>query len=62
MFNSMKLFFDMLVRHHGMPQIFIVNDRNSKFMTSFLKHLFWKVGTTFHPQTDGQTKKGQWGY
>ncbi len=35
MFDSMKLFFDMWVRCHGMLQNFIVNDRNVKFMTSF---------------------------
>jgi hypothetical protein len=27
--NSKKLFFDMWVKHHGMPQ-FIVNDRDVK--------------------------------
>jgi hypothetical protein len=29
-FDSTKLFFDMWVKHHGMPQ-FIVSDRNAKF-------------------------------
>ncbi len=61
-FDSTKLFFDMWVRHHGVLQ-FIISDRDAKFTTIFLKHLFWKVGnklffsTIFHPQTDGQTKR-----
>jgi hypothetical protein len=38
-FDSMKLFFDMWMRHHGMLQ-FIISDRDAKFMTSFWKHLF----------------------
>jgi hypothetical protein len=33
-FNLAKLFFDMWVRHHGMPQ-FIVGDRKSKFVVGF---------------------------
>jgi len=33
-FNLAKLFFDMWVRHHGMPQ-FIVSDKNTKFMAGF---------------------------
>jgi hypothetical protein len=61
-FDSTKLVFDMWVKHHGMPQ-FIMNDRHAKFTTGFWKHLFRKVGTklsfstTFHPQTNGQTKR-----
>jgi hypothetical protein len=38
-FNLTKLFFDMWVRHHEMPQ-FIVSDRDAKFMMGFWKHLF----------------------
>jgi hypothetical protein len=38
-FDSMKLFFDMWVRHHGMLQ-FIINDRDAKFTMGFWKHLF----------------------
>jgi len=61
-FNSAKLFFNMWVRHHGMPQL-IISDRNAKFTASFCKHLFRKVGmklsfsTAFHPQTNGQIEK-----
>jgi hypothetical protein len=33
-FDLKKLFFDMWVRHHGMPQL-IINDRNTKFMVDF---------------------------
>jgi transposase InsO family protein len=48
--------------HHGMPQ-FIVSGGDAKFMASFWKHLFWRVGmkllfnTTFHPQTDGPIER-----
>jgi hypothetical protein len=58
-FDSTKLFFDMWVRHHGMPQ-FIMSDKDAKFTIRFWKHLFRKVGTklsfsmTFLPQSDGQ--------
>jgi hypothetical protein len=33
-FNSAKLYFDMCVTHHGMPQ-FIINDKDAKFTVSF---------------------------
>jgi ABC-type arginine/histidine transport system permease subunit len=33
-FVSTKLFFDMWVMHHGMPQ-FIISHRDAKFTTSF---------------------------
>jgi hypothetical protein len=61
-FDWTKLFFDMWVKHHGMPQ-FIVNDGDAKFMMGFWKHLFQNVGTklsinmTFHPQTNGQIER-----
>jgi hypothetical protein len=38
-FDSAKLFFDMWVKHHWMPQ-FIISDRDTKFTIGFLKHLF----------------------
>ncbi len=40
-----------------------MNNKDTKFTTGFWKHFSWKVGTnlpfsiTFHPQTDGQTKR-----
>jgi len=61
-FDLIKLYFDMWVRHHEMPQ-FIVSDKDAKFTAGFLKHLFWKVKTklsfnmAFHPQTDGQIER-----
>jgi hypothetical protein len=33
-FDSIKLFFDMWVKRHGMPQ-FIISDKNVKFMVGF---------------------------
>jgi hypothetical protein len=38
-FNLTKLFFNMWVKHYGMPQ-FIISNRDAKFTTSFWKHLF----------------------
>jgi hypothetical protein len=38
-FDLVKLFFNMRVKHHKMPQ-FILSDRDAKFMTTFYKHLF----------------------
>ncbi len=62
MINSTKVFFDMWFKHHGMPQ-FIMNDRDTKFITCFWKHLFQNMGTKlsfstpFHPQINGQIKR-----
>ncbi len=61
-FDSAKLFFNMWVRHHGLPQ-FIISDRDVKFTTGFLKHLFQKVtmkllfNMAFHPQINGQIER-----
>jgi hypothetical protein len=38
-FDLAKLFFDMWVMHHGMPQ-FIISHKDAKFMMSFWKRLF----------------------
>jgi hypothetical protein len=38
-FYSLKLFFNMWVKHHGMLQ-FIVSEKDVKFMIGFWKHLF----------------------
>jgi hypothetical protein len=35
MFDSMKLFFDMWFRHHGMFQNFIINDRTPSLQQVF---------------------------
>jgi hypothetical protein len=46
---------------HGLPKT-IVNDRDSRFMSTFWQELFRLVGTaltpstSYHPQIDGQTK------
>jgi hypothetical protein len=57
-FELVKLFFDMWVKHHKMPQ-FIVSDRDAKFMKGFWKKIFQNLSfsVTFHPQIKDQTKK-----
>ncbi len=60
--KTTTLFFNMWVRHHGMP-IVIVNDQNAKFVYKFLTLFMRRVETklkfsrAFHPQIDGQTER-----
>ena len=57
-----KLFLKKIFADHGIPEQ-IINDKDklftSKFNTGLRKTLGMKKGmlTTFHPQTDGQTKR-----
>ncbi|KAL2237489.1 UNVERIFIED_CONTAM: Transposon Ty3-G Gag-Pol polyprotein, partial [Sesamum indicum] len=59
--NIANLFFQEIVRLHGMPWT-IVSDRDAKFLSYFWKKFWGKLGTKFlfstacHPQTDGQTE------
>jgi len=58
--KTSTLFFDMWVRHHGMPEV-IVSDRDAKFALEFRTLLMKKArtklkfGTPCHLQTNGQT-------
>lgn len=60
--GTAKLFFDHVVRQHGMP-LAIVSDRDPRFTSTFWKSLFELTGTRLamstanHPQTDGQTER-----
>ena len=57
-----QLYVDVIVRLHGVP-VSIVSDRDPRFTSRFLPSLQAALGThlyfstTFHPQTDGQSKR-----
>ena len=55
------MFFDTIVRLHGLPDA-ITSDRDAVFLSSFWQKFFNLQGvmlhtsTTYHPQSDGQTE------
>eukprot|EP00923_Selenidium_pygospionis_P012090 GHVN01020568.1.p1 GENE.GHVN01020568.1~~GHVN01020568.1.p1 ORF type:complete len:290 (+),score=33.77 GHVN01020568.1:377-1246(+) len=57
-----RLFFDSVVRLHGMPES-IVSDRDTKFTSDFWESLLQLAGTgrdlstAYHPETDGITDR-----
>jgi hypothetical protein len=57
-----KLFFNNIVRYHGLPSA-IISDRDPKFTSNFWRSLFaifntsLKMSTAYHPETDGQTER-----
>ena len=60
--KTAKIIFDIVVRHHGLPEV-IISDRDSKFTSTFYKSLMTIIGvrlsmTTAHrAQADGQTER-----
>ena len=60
--NIADIFLKHIFRLHGVPKVIIL-DRDHKFTGNFWKSLFKGLNTTlnfstsFHPQTDGQTKR-----
>jgi hypothetical protein len=58
-----ELYVDNILKLHGAPRS-IVSDRGPQFTTQFWKSLHASMGTelnyitAFHPQTDGQTERG----
>ncbi|OWY93236.1 reverse transcriptase, partial [Phytophthora megakarya] len=60
--QTARLFVDIVLKHHGMPNDF-VSDRDPRFTARFWQEEFTLLGTRFsmspadHPQTDGQTER-----
>jgi len=60
--TTAKLFFDEVIRHHGLPAV-IISDRDSKFTSSFWKSLMTYMGikqsmtTAGRAQADGATER-----
>ncbi|GMF55900.1 unnamed protein product [Phytophthora fragariaefolia] len=60
--RTVRLFVDMVFRHHGVP-IDTVSDRDPRFTARFWQEVFTLLGTQLsmstadHPQTDGQTER-----
>ncbi len=56
-----KILQDDVYARHGMPQV-VISDRGPQFISNFMKDLHnllqikSNASTTFHPQTNGQTK------
>lgn len=56
------LFFDNVVRLHGVPKA-VITDRDSRFTSLFWKELMklmnieQRMGSSFHPESDGQTER-----
>ena len=56
-----KLFFDSVVRHHGLPEC-VISDRDPRFTAHFWRAFWALMGTTlsmgaaYHPESDGQTE------
>lgn len=60
--QTAKLYFDRVMRHHGLPKI-IITDRGRQFDCDFWVNL-WKsvdakavMSTAYHPETDGQSER-----
>ena len=57
-----KLYLDEIIRLHGIP-VSIVSDQDSRFVFRFWQKMQEYLGTklnfstTYHPQTDGQSKR-----
>ena len=56
-----EVILDVVVRHHGLPDPVVTNGGSlftSKFWSSlcYFLGIKWRLSTTFHPQTDGQTE------
>ncbi|CAI7932609.1 unnamed protein product, partial [Closterium sp. NIES-54] len=60
--ETARLFFDHIVRLHGLPST-IISDRDPRFLSNFWQSLFklhgtrLKFSTAYHPETDGQTER-----
>lgn len=59
------IFMQNVFKLHGLPKT-IISDHDVKFTSAFWRTLFAELGmqlnlsTTYHPQTDGETKQVNW--
>lgn len=60
--QAAQLFFNGVVRYHGLPRV-IISDRDPRFTSGFWQSLYSLLGTklamstAFHPETDGQSER-----
>jgi hypothetical protein len=60
--NITEIFMKKIFRLHGIPKM-VISDRDVKFTSTFWKESFagldtnLNFSTSYHPQTDGQTKR-----
>lgn len=60
--ETADLFWEQVIKHHGVPRE-IISDRGTQFTAKFFQHLSQqygmrqKISSAFHPESDGQTER-----